>query len=252
MWRTTSGSRRSRRTSIARSGRRASRAERHPRTVLRIVEGGHELASHGFAHRRASEQDEPAFLEDIARTKALLEDLGGVRVRGYRAPSFSIGPQEEWAFDCLERAGNDYSSSVYPIRHDHYGAPGAPRFPHRVGGELIEAPVATARMLGRNWPAAGGGYFRLMPYPLSRRLLRRINAIDRRPAVFYFHPWELDPAQPRVDGVGARTRFRHYRNLPRVEERLRRLLRDFRWGRLDRLVDAAAGEAPLSAGRRGS
>lgn len=211
-------------------------AERYPQLVHRIVEGGHELASHGFSHRRATDEGEASFLADIERAKGLLEDISGLQVRGYRAPSFSIGPDNEWAFHCIERAGYQYSSSIYPIRHDHYGMPHAPRFLHRVAGNLLEAPVTTMRLWNRNWPAGGGGYFRLMPYALSRWLLRRVNAVDRQPAIFYFHPWEIDAGQPRIRGLDLKTRFRHYVNLARTEQRLERLLTDFQWDRLDNVI----------------
>ena len=214
-------------------------AERYPQLVRRIVDGGHELASHGFAHRRASEQSPEAFYSDIHLAKIVLEDLGGVEVNGYRAPSFSIGYANPWAFDCIARAGYRYSSSVYPIRHDHYGMPDAPRFAHDVRVGLLELPLTTMRLFGRNWPAAGGGYFRLLPYSVSRWLLSRVNRVDRQPAIFYFHPWEIDPAQPRIAGIDAKTRFRHYLNLHRMERRLRNLLFDFEWGRVDEvLLDA--------------
>jgi polysaccharide deacetylase family protein (PEP-CTERM system associated) len=139
-----------------------------------------------------------------------------------------------WAFECLERAGYLYSSSIYPIRHDHYGMPDAPRHAHEIGA-LIEIPATTLRFLNRNWPASGGGYFRLMPYGLSRWMLQRVNHVDGLPAVFYFHPWEIDPEQPRIPDISARTRFRHYVNIHRMEARLHRLLGDFRWGRMDHL-----------------
>jgi polysaccharide deactylase family protein, PEP-CTERM locus subfamily len=210
-------------------------AERYPDLVRRIGDSGHELASHGFAHHRASDQARDSFLADIRLAKAILEDISGREVRGYRAPSFSIGPSNPWAFDAIAEAGYRYSSSIYPIRHDHYGVPDAPRFPHEIRPGLLEIPVATVRMFRRNWPAGGGGYFRLLPYALSRWSIRRINGIDRQSAIFYFHPWELDPDQPRVDGVGMRTRFRHYVNLRRMGPRLVRLLRDFRWDRADRV-----------------
>jgi polysaccharide deacetylase family protein (PEP-CTERM system associated) len=210
-------------------------AERYPALVRRVADAGHEVASHGSAHRRAHEQPRDEFEDDIARAKALLEDVTGMPVQGYRAPSFSVGPSNAWAFDCIASAGYRYSSSVYPIRHDHYGAPQSPRFPHEVTPGLIELPVATVRMLNSNWPAGGGGYFRLLPYEVSRWSIARINSVDRQPAMFYFHPWELDPGQPRVAGVSAKTRFRHYLNLGRTEARLTRLLRDFRWDRVDRV-----------------
>jgi polysaccharide deacetylase family protein (PEP-CTERM system associated) len=209
-------------------------AERYPQLVRDIVDGGHELASHGYGHERASDQSEDEFFDDIHRAKSILEDLSGLEVKGYRAPSFSIGHKNLWAFECLERAGYRYSSSIYPIRHDHYGMPDAPRHAHAVGG-LLEIPATTLRFMNRNLPASGGGYFRLMPYGLSRWMLRRVNHADQLIAVFYFHPWEIDPEQPRIPGISTRTRFRHYVNIHRMETRLHRLLGDFRWGRMDHL-----------------
>lgn len=217
-------------------------AERYPQLVRRIVAGGHELASHGYGHQRASELDEAAFRDDVVRAKAILEDIAGAPVLGYRAPSFSIGHGNLWAFDVLAATGYRYSSSIYPIAHDHYGMPDAPRFAHRTASGLLEVPVTTLRMGGRNWPSSGGGYFRLLPYAMSRWMIRRVNADDRASAIFYFHPWEIDPGQPRIAGIDAKTRFRHYVNIPRMESRLRTLLADFRWGRMDRIfLDAQAG-----------
>jgi len=210
-------------------------AERYPQLIRRIVEEGHELASHGYGHERASDLTHEAFLHDITRSKALLEDLCGVEVRGYRAPSFSIGEQNLWAFDCLLQAGYRYSSSIYPIRHDHYGMPDAPRFAHEVRPGLLEVPITTLRMLNRNVPSSGGGYFRLLPYPLSRWMLGRVNRDDAQAGVFYFHPWEIDVDQPRIPGISAKTRFRHYVNIHRMEARLGRLLGDFAWGRMDEI-----------------
>lgn len=212
-------------------------AERYPEMVKRIVSAGHELASHGYGHLRASEQTREQFSNDVARSKAILEDIGGAPVLGYRAPSFSIGPANLWALDVLQAAGYRYSSSIYPIAHDHYGMPDAPRFaffPNGTDG-LLEVPITTVRMLERNLPAGGGGYFRLLPYSLSRRLMRRVNLKDGQPTIFYFHPWEIDPGQPRIGGVGAKTRFRHYVNLKRMESRIRALTRDFKWDRMDRI-----------------
>jgi polysaccharide deacetylase family protein (PEP-CTERM system associated) len=208
-------------------------AERYPELVRGIVAAGHELASHGYEHMRASEQGYGQFLADIRLAKAVLEDVAGTAVKGYRAPSFSVGPRNEWAFDCISEAGYRYSSSIYPIRHDHYGAPDAPRFAHEVRPGLLEVPVATVRLWHSNWPAGGGGYFRLLPYRVSRWSLRRVNERDGKPAIFYFHPWEIDPEQPRVEGARFKSRFRHYLNLDRMEARLDRLLHDFRWGRVD-------------------
>jgi polysaccharide deacetylase family protein (PEP-CTERM system associated) len=209
-------------------------AERYPALVRRIVASGHELASHGYAHQRVNELSPTEFLSDVGRTKRLLEDIAGVQVRGYRAPSFSINKANFWAFDCLAEAGYSYSSSVYPIRHDHYGMRDAPRFAYQAQERLTEIPVSTARVLNANLPAGGGGYFRLLPYAVSRALIQRINQRDGRSAVFYLHPWELDPEQPRIAGTRFKTRFRHYVNLRRTEQRLRCLLADFRWQRIDR------------------
>ncbi|MBK7277574.1 MAG: DUF3473 domain-containing protein [Betaproteobacteria bacterium] len=208
-------------------------AERYPQLVHRIVAGGHELASHGYGHQRASELSREELWQDVSRAKKLLEDLSGRAVPGYRAPSFSIGTGNLWAFDVLARAGHRYSSSIYPIRHDHYGMPDAPRFAYRLDNGMLEVPVTTLRLLSRNLPSSGGGYFRLLPYALSRWMIGRVNRQDREAAVFYFHPWELDTGQPRIPGIGAKTRFRHYVNIPRMERRLGALLRDFRWGRMD-------------------
>jgi polysaccharide deacetylase family protein (PEP-CTERM system associated) len=210
-------------------------ADRYPAMIRRVFDGGHEIASHGYDHHRATEQGYGAFLADIRLAKAVLEDVSGNEVKGYRAPSFSIGKRNTWAFDCIADAGYRYSSSVYPIRHDHYGIPDAPRFAHEVRTGLLEVPLTTVRLLSANWPAAGGGYFRLFPYSMSRWSIRRVNAIDRQPAMFYFHPWELDPEQPRIKGPGMKARFRHYLNLELMAPRLQRLLADFRWDRADRV-----------------
>jgi polysaccharide deacetylase family protein (PEP-CTERM system associated) len=212
-------------------------AERYPAMVRRIVAAGHELASHGYAHLRASDQDRAAFGDDVRRSKAILEDLAGRPVLGYRAPSFSIGAANLWALDELQAAGYRYSSSIYPISHDHYGMPQAPRFAFRPNGPdgLLEVPITTVRLLNRNFPVGGGGYFRLLPYALSRRLMRRVNQHDGQAAIFYFHPWELDTGQPRQHLAGVKTRFRHYVNIARMEGRIRALTRDFAWDRMDRI-----------------
>ncbi|MEO5374832.1 MAG: DUF3473 domain-containing protein [Alphaproteobacteria bacterium] len=212
-------------------------AERHPALIRRIVDAGHELASHGYAHHRVDRLGPDGFRADIRRTRALLEDIGGVPVRGYRAPTFSIAPDMDWAFTTLAEEGYTYSSSVFPIHHDLYGSPGAPRFPFRPGdGRVIECPVTTVRVLGRNLPCGGGGYFRLLPYQVSRWGMRRVNGREARPCVFYVHPWEIDPGQPRLSGLPLAARARHFVNLHRVEDRLRRLLKDFSWDRLDRVL----------------
>ena len=212
-------------------------AERYPAMVRRIVDAGHELASHGYNHLRASDQSRAEFDNDIRSAKALLEDIGGQAVRGYRAPSFSIGHANLWALDALHEAGYQYSSSIYPIAHDHYGMPDAPRFAFYPNGPdgLLEVPVTTIRMAGRNLPAGGGGYFRLLPYALSRWMMEKVNHEDSESALFYFHPWELDPRQPRPEGLGAKARFRHYINIDRMERRLEQLARDFKWDRMDRI-----------------
>lgn len=213
-------------------------AERYPFMVRRIVAEGHELASHGYDHLRASEQSREEFTADIGRAKEILEQIGGVRVNGYRAPSFSINHRNLWALECLCEAGYRYSSSVYPIRHDHYGMPDAPRFPFLPSGAggILEIPITTVYLFNRNLPAGGGGYFRLLPYLLSRWSLKRVNRMDGQPCIFYFHPWEIDPGQPRQKGIGLKTRFRHYLNLTRMEARLRSLLADFEWDRIDRTL----------------
>lgn len=219
-------------------------AQRYPQLVRRIVDGGHELASHGYGHERASDLSREAFKADVSRAKQLLEDIGGQAVRGYRAPSFSIAEGNLWAFDVLQQAGYRYSSSVYPIRHDHYGMPDSPRFAYPVREGLLEVPVTTLRLRGRNLPSSGGGYFRLLPYALSRWMIGQVNRVDQQSAVFYFHPWEIDVAQPRVAGIDAKTRFRHYVNIGRTEARIARLLRDFAWGRMDEIfLDRAQAAA---------
>lgn len=215
-------------------------AERYPAVVRRIVAAGHELASHGYGHARADGQTPEQFRADVRRARFLLQDLGGVVVAGYRAPTFSIGPRNAWAFDVLDEEGHSYSSSVYPVRHDLYGAPDAPRFPYRPGaGALVEIPMTTVRIGGRNLPCAGGGYFRLMPYALFRLLLRRFNRLDAASGVFYFHPWEIDPGQPRIAAASRMSRFRHTVNLAAMPGRLEHLLHDFTWDRMDRVFAAA-------------
>jgi len=205
--------------------------------VKRIVAEGHELASHGYGHLRASDQTRAEFDQDIRASKALLEDLGGQAVVGYRAPSFSIGEGNLWALEALAEAGYRYSSSIYPIQHDHYGMPGAPRFAFYPNGPdgLLEVPITTAMLMGKKLPAGGGGYFRLLPYAISKWMMEKVNREDREPTLFYFHPWELDPGQPRPAGLSAKSRFRHYINIDRMENRLAALTRDFAWDRMDRI-----------------
>ena len=212
-------------------------AERYPAMVNRIVADGHELASHGWGHHRVSDQKPHEFREDIIRSKTLLEDISGQAVLGYRAPSFSIGRHNQWALDVLEEAGYRYSSSIYPVRHDHYGMPDAPRFAYYPRGSngVLELPITTLRLFSQNIPAGGGGYFRLWPYPVSRWFLKRLNRLERRSAIFYFHPWEIDHQQPRQEAISMKTRFRHYYNLHRMEDRIKALTRDFTWDRMDRV-----------------
>jgi polysaccharide deacetylase family protein (PEP-CTERM system associated) len=216
-------------------------AERYPELVRRIVEGGHELASHGYAHHRVTDQTPAQFAADVGRTRALLEDIGGVPVIGYRAASFSIDATTPWAHRVLAEAGYRYSSSVYPVRHDHYGMPDAPRFAYQPadGQGIREIPITTVALGGRNLPCGGGGYFRLLPFPLFRWSIGRVNRREGESAIFYFHPWEVDPDQPRQKDLGVKTRFRHYVNLARMESRLCRLLTTFRWDRMDRVFSIA-------------
>ncbi|HEY6044506.1 MAG TPA: XrtA system polysaccharide deacetylase [Nitrosospira sp.] len=212
-------------------------AERYPAMVNRIVADGHELASHGWGHHRVSDQKPHEFREDIIRSKTLLEDISGQAILGYRAPSFSIGRHNQWALDVLEEAGYRYSSSIYPIRHDHYGMPDAPRFAYYPRGSngVLELPITTLRLFSQNIPAGGGGYFRLWPYPVSRWFLKRLNRLEQRSAIFYFHPWEIDHQQPRQEAISMKTRFRHYYNLHRMEDRIKALTCDFTWDRMDRV-----------------
>jgi polysaccharide deacetylase family protein (PEP-CTERM system associated) len=215
-------------------------AERHPALIRRIVAEGHELASHGYDHTRVIYMDERVFREDVVRTKGILEEVGGVRVRGYRAPSYSIGAGNLWALDVLQETGHVYSSSIYPIRHDLYGMPEAPRFAFRVREQaILEIPVTTVEWGGNQLPAGGGGFFRLLPYAAYHWALRRVNGRDRQPGIFYFHPWEVDAQQPRIANAPLKSRFRHYVNLGTMEARLARLLDDFQWGRVDEVFGIA-------------
>lgn len=213
-------------------------AQRHPGLLRRIVEEGHEVASHGWDHARVFTMDKTGFAADIERARKVLEDASGTRVTGYRAPSFSIDARTPWAYSVLAEQGYAYSSSVAPITHDHYGWRDAPRFAFRPlpWADLIEIPVTTAHFAGKRLAAGGGGFFRVLPYAFSRWAIRQVNRQDRRPAVFYFHPWEIDPAQPRVPGAPLRSRLRHYTNLDVMAEKLEQLVREFAWGRMDVLA----------------
>jgi len=212
-------------------------AEKSQALIRRIVADGHELASHGYNHTRVIHQDEVQFKEDVSKTKKILEDISGVEVRGYRAASYSIGARNLWALDVLLQCGYQYSSSIYPIKHDLYGMPDAPRFCFYPRGKkgILEVPVTTVELAGRRFPCGGGGFFRLYPYVLSRWAIKRVNDKDAESGIFYFHPWEIDPDQPRQAGISLKTRFRHYLNLKRTRPRLERLLADFRWGRMDEI-----------------
>jgi len=210
-------------------------ARRHPALVRRILAGGHELASHGSDHLRVDRLSPEAFRADVRQSKRVLEDAGGVLVRGYRAPTFSISRDTSWAHAVLLEEGYSYSSSVYPLKHDLYGSPGAPRIAFAPIPGLVEVPLTTVRICRIDVPASGGGYFRLFPYRLTRWLLDKANRGNGAPAVFYLHPWEVDLDQPRQHQAPLLSRFRHYLNLGLTEHRLRRLLGDFRWTRMDRL-----------------
>jgi len=217
-------------------------ADRHPALVRTIVSRGHELASHGYGHRLVYTQTPNEFREDVRRAKHLLEDTGGVEVRGYRAPSFSVTSRSLWALDVLLEEEYRYDASIFPIRHDRYGIPDAPRWPHaidRPAGRVYEVPGSTVRLGGTNLPVAGGGYFRILPYAWARFGIARVNRSERQPIVFYLHPWEIDPAQPRLP-AGMLSCFRHYRNLHKTESRLRRLMRDFQFGPLASVLPGCA------------
>ncbi|WP_225008912.1 XrtA system polysaccharide deacetylase [Novosphingobium percolationis] len=213
-------------------------AQRHPAMMRRIAQQGHEIASHGWDHARVFTLGREAFALDIARTRGVLEDATGCAVTGYRAPSFSIDARTPWAHEVLAEHGYAYSSSVAPIAHDHYGWREAPRFAFRPvsGAGLVEVPVTTAELAGRRMAAGGGGFFRLLPYGVSRWAIRQVNHREGRPAAFYFHPWEIDSAQPRRKDAPLRSRLRHYTNLSVMAGKLRRLLGDFAWGRMDEVV----------------
>ena len=210
-------------------------AERAPGLIREIVARGHELASHGYDHVKVFDQTREAFLEDAGRTKNILEDCAGVEVLGYRAAGFSIDQRTPWAHQTLFELGYAYSSSEHPIAHDHYGDPNGPRSAYQpiAGSSFVEAPVATAEIFGRRFSAAGGGWFRAAPYMASKQLISKAAQTIDGPVIFYFHPWEIDADQPRIAGASKKARFRHYLNLNRMERKLRLLLKDYPWGRID-------------------
>ena len=248
-------------------------AGRYPDLVRRIQKGGHEIACHGYAHKLIYNQSKEEFREDVKKAKATLEDITGNEVIGYRAPSYSITEKSQWAFEVLVGEGFKYDSSIFPIRHDFYGMSNAPRFPfiiflngnnnfefsvlnfeeqqHRTtsapnnllthslinSNSLIEFPISTVRILGQNIPISGGGYFRLLPYPLIKKGLKRINEVEQKPFIFYMHPWEIDPEQPRINGLSSRSKFRHYVNLNKTENKFKRLLGDFQFSTVRDLIE---------------
>lgn len=221
--------------------------ERYPGLVRQIAANGHEIASHGYAHRLVYDQSPVAFREDVRKAKGLLEDVAGVRVNGFRAPSYSITPRSLWALDVLIEEGHRYDASIFPIRHDRYGIPVSAPHVYRIqrdGGALVEVPASTLRLGTVNLPVGGGGYFRILPYAWTRWGIARINNVDRRPAVFYLHPWELDPGQPRL-AAGLLSTYRHYTNLSRTEQRLRRLLADFAFGPMASVMLPEADRRPV-------
>ena len=226
-------------------------AKRHGALLRDIVAAGHELASHGWDHQRVFTMDRATFAADIERTRKTIEDSSGVRVIGYRAPSFSIDQRTPWAFQELVEQGYHYSSSVAPVTHDHYGWAEAPRFAFKPipEAELVELPVTTAMLGGKRLAAGGGGFFRVLPYAFSRWAIRQVNRDEGRPAIFYFHPWEIDPGQPRVAGAPLKSRLRHYTNLERMAEKLRQLVHDFAWGRIDVIAHREAARLNADVAR---
>ncbi len=215
-------------------------AERAPRLMRDIALRGHEVASHGYDHKKVFDQSPDEFRADLVKTKQILEDASGVRVRGFRAAGFSIDARTPWAHGVLAETGHDYSSSSHPIAHDHYGDPNAQRGPHAIAG-VIEAPVATAELFGRRISCAGGGWFRAFPYAVSHGLLKRAAATIDGPAIFYLHPWEIDPEQPRVAHAPLKSKLRHYVNLGVMEKKLARLLGAFSWTRIDDALGMSQG-----------
>jgi polysaccharide deacetylase family protein (PEP-CTERM system associated) len=210
-------------------------AERYPELVRRIIKDGHELACHGYEHIRVTEQTPEQFREDVSRTKKILEALSGKEVKGYRAASYSIGAKNLWALDVLQEEGFKYSSSIYPVKHDLYGMPDAPRFMYEPidNQDFKEIPITTVRFGNKNLPCGGGGFFRFYPYVLSKWAFNRVNNKENQAGIFYFHPWEIDPEQPRQSGLSLKTRTRHYLNLHRMENRIKRLLTDFSWDTME-------------------
>ncbi len=210
-------------------------AERYPDLVKRIVKDGHELACHGYEHIRVTEQTQGEFRKDVSKTKKILEDLSGQEIKGYRAASYSIGANNLWALDILNNEGFKYSSSIYPVKHDLYGMPDAPRYIYEPieQADFKEIPITTLKVLNKNYPCGGGGFFRLYPYFFSKWAFNRINQQEQQSGIFYFHPWEIDPDQPKQHGLPFKTKFRHYLNLSKMEGRIQNLIRDFEWDTME-------------------
>jgi polysaccharide deacetylase family protein (PEP-CTERM system associated) len=210
-------------------------AERYPELIKRIVLDGHELACHGYEHIRVTEQTPEQFRDDVSRTKKLLEAISGIEVKGYRAASYSICANNLWALNILQEEGFKYSSSIYPVKHDLYGMPDAPRFIYEPikNQDFKEIPITTVRFGDKNLPCGGGGFFRFYPYALSKWAFNRVNNRENESGIFYFHPWEIDPEQPRQHGLNLKTRTRHYLNLHQMENRIKRLLTDFSWDTME-------------------
>ena len=204
-------------------------AERCPQLIRAIVEQGHELASHGYAHKRALDMTKPEFYEDVKKSKDILEQISGTKIHGYRAPSFSVKDSNTWVYDVLVELGFEYSSSTYPIAHDLYGVPHWPRFKYLREEGITEIPIPTVRKEDTNTGIGGGGYFRLYPYWMSQKRIDRFLAEEQQPYSFYFHPWEIDAKQPKVAGASLKSKIRHYINLSRMEGKIIRLLKDYQW-----------------------
>ena len=206
-------------------------AEKHPEIVREISKRGHEVGCHSYKHQRITTLSKDAFREDTKRSKDILENIIGRKVLGYRAPSYTITKNTLWALDILAELGFEYDSSIFPIYHDTYGIPDAPRFSYKHDGlDLTEYPISTALILGRKVPVSGGGYFRLFPYWFTHKALKSINEKEKQPFIFYLHPWEIDPGQPRMSNISLLSRFRHYNNLNKTKDRFAKLLSDFQFG----------------------
>lgn len=211
-------------------------AQKHPQLIQKMAKAGHEIASHGYDHRRVDTFTKSEFKEDSHKAKSILEEISGQNIIGYRAPTFSLNEKTPWAYDVLKEMGFRYSSSLYPVKHDLYGDPNGQRIPFQPLGKSIdfyEIPMSTLRMFNKNIPISGGGYFRLLPYSIYKRLILRNQNSSAAPCIFYTHPWEIDAGQPKIEGLSFKSRFRHYHNLEGTYAKLEKLCKDFRWGRMD-------------------